>query len=202
MPKQIACPNCGGPLQVESAFTTFLVCGYCNQTLYIHDTGVDLAGKVAKLAEYPSRLSIGAQGKVKGQGFRVLGRVRYQYEDGFWDEWFVQFDNQRIGWMEEDEGEFALTFKTKLTSPLPPFDQIRVGGFVPLGKDQMFVSEKGEAQILGAQGEVSMSAPPGQAIQYVDGNAGDKAIRIVIDRKGITLHTGEPLEFNELVVQQ
>ena len=45
MPKQISCPNCGGPLQIESAFTTLLVCNYCNQTLYIHDTGVDLAGK-------------------------------------------------------------------------------------------------------------------------------------------------------------
>jgi len=63
MPKQIACPNCGGPLQVESAFTTLLVCGYCSQTLYIHNTGVDLAGQVAKLSEYPSRLSVGAQGE-------------------------------------------------------------------------------------------------------------------------------------------
>ena len=100
-----------------------MVCGYCGQSLYIRDTGVDLAGKPAKLAEYPSRLSVGAQGHVRGQGFRVLGRVRYQYEDGFWDEWFLQFDNQRIGWVEEDEGEFTLTFKSKLTSPLPPFDQ-------------------------------------------------------------------------------
>jgi hypothetical protein len=61
MPKQISCPSCGGPLQIESAFTPLVVCGYCGQSLYIHDTGVDLAGKTAKLAEYPSRLSVGAQ---------------------------------------------------------------------------------------------------------------------------------------------
>jgi hypothetical protein len=201
MPKQISCPSCGGPLQIESAFTTLVVCGYCGQSLYIHDTGVDLAGKTAKLAEYPSRLSVGAQGHVRGQGFRVLGRVRYQYEDGFWDEWFLQFDNQRIGWVEEDEGEFTLTFKSKLTSPLPPFDQVRVGGFIPLGQERLFVSEKGQAQIVGAEGQVSMTAPPGQAIQYIDGNAADKAIRVVMDAKGITLHTGEPLEFNDLTVQ-
>jgi hypothetical protein len=200
MPKQISCPGCGGPLQIESAFTTFLVCSYCGQTLYLHDTGVDLAGKMAKLAEYPSRLSVGARGKIKGQGFRVLGRVRYQYEDGFWDEWFLQLDNQRIGWAEEDEGEFTLTFKSKLTSPIPPFDQVRVGGFISLGKDRMFVSEKGEAQVVGAEGEVSMSAPPGQAVQYIDGNAADKAIRLVIDEKGITLHTGEPLDFNDITL--
>jgi len=200
MPRQISCPNCGGPLQVESAFTTLLVCSYCHQTLYIHDTGVDLAGKTAKLAEYPSRLSVGAQGKIKGQGFCVLGRVRYQYDEGFWDEWFLQFDSQRIGWVEEDEGEFTLTFKSKLTSPVPPFDQIRVGSFIPLGKDRLFISEKGLAQIVGAQGEVSMTARPGQALHYVDGNAADKAIRLVMDDKGITLHTGEPLDFSDLEV--
>lgn len=200
MPRQISCPNCGGPLQIESAFTTLLVCSYCQQTLYIHDTGVDLAGKTAKLAEYPSRLSVGAQGKIKGQGFRVLGRVRYQYDEGFWDEWFLQFDSQRIGWVEEDEGEFTLTFKSKLTSPVPPFDQIRVGSFIPLGKDRLFVSEKGLAQIVGAQGQVSTTARPGQALHYVDGNAADKAIRLVMDDTGITLHTGEPLGFSDLEV--
>jgi hypothetical protein len=26
--------------------------------------------------------------------------VSYQYEDGFGDEGFLQFDNQRIGWVE------------------------------------------------------------------------------------------------------
>jgi hypothetical protein len=34
----------------------------------------------------------------------------------------------------------------------------------------------------------------------IDGNAGNKAIRIVADEKGITLHTGEALEFSDLQV--
>jgi len=65
MPKQISCPSCGGPLQIESAFTPLVVCGYCGQSLYIHDTGVDLAGKTAKLTEYPSRrLGRGRRGRI------------------------------------------------------------------------------------------------------------------------------------------
>ncbi len=199
MAKQLACPNCGAPLQIESAFTTFLVCSHCGQSLYVRDTGVDLAGKVAKLAEYPSRLSVGAAGKIKGRAIQVLGRIRYQHDEGFWDEWFLQLEDQRVGWLEEDEGELTLVFKSKLTSPVPPFEQVRVGSFIPLGREQMFVSEKGEARVAGAEGQVSMTAPPGHTIHYIDGNAGGKALRLVIDETGITLHTGESLEFNELI---
>lgn len=201
MPRQISCPSCGAPLQIESAFTTLLICHYCGASLYVRDAGVDLTGKTAKLAEYPSRLSVGAQGKLKNRMFHVLGRVRYQYTDGFWDEWFLQFDNQQVGWIEEDEGDLTLIFKSKLTSPIPPFDQVRVGSFIPLGGDRMFVSEKGEGKVLGAEGEVSMVAPPGHSIQYIDGNAATKALRLVIDESGITLHTGEPLEFNDLAIE-
>jgi hypothetical protein len=200
MARQFSCPSCGGPLQIESAYTTLLVCNYCGASLYVRDTGVDITGKTAKLAEFPSRLSIGATGKVKGRAFKVLGRVRYQNEDGFFDEWFLQLDNQQVGWMTEDEGDLTLIFKSKLTSPIPPFDQIKVGTFIPFGGERMFVSEKGNARVQGAEGEVSMSAPPGHPVQYIDGNAGSKAIRILIEENEITLHTGEPLQFKDVVM--
>ncbi|HUS16454.1 MAG TPA: DUF4178 domain-containing protein [Chloroflexia bacterium] len=202
MAKSLACPNCGGPITVESAYTTLTVCPYCGSSLYVRDTGVDITGRTAKLAQFPSRLALGAGGQVRGRAFRVLGRIRYQYEDGFWDEWNLQFADGQIGWLEEDEGEFTLTFKRKLTSPIPPFEQITVGSFVPLGGAQMFVSEKGAAQTVGAEGELAQTPPPGRAVRYVDGNAGGKAIRLILDAGGITLHQGEPLEFSELVTAQ
>lgn len=200
MPRQISCPSCGAPLQIESAFTTLVVCNYCGASLYIRDTGVDLTGKTAKLADYPSRFSVGAHGRLKGRSFKVLGRVRYQYSSGFWDEWFLQFDNQQVGWIEEDESDLTLIFKSKLTSPLPPFDQVRVGSFIPVGSDRVFVSEKGQGTVLGAEGEASQVAAPGRPIHYLDGNAGGKAIRLILTDDGIFLYAGEPLEFDDLVI--
>lgn len=200
MPQSLACPNCGAPLQVDSAFTKFLVCGYCGQSLTVHDTGVDLAGKTAKLADYPSRLAVGAQGQIKGQAFKTLGRVRFESSAGFWDEWFLQLDNQRVGWLEEDEGELTLVFKSKLISPVPPFEQVHAGSFIPVGQARMFVSEKGQAQVVGAEGQLATAALPGHAVRYVDGNAGGQALRLVLDEQSITLHTGTPLEFDDVVV--
>jgi len=200
MARQVSCPSCGGPLQIESAFTTFLVCNYCGASLYVRDSGIDVTGKTAKLAEYPSRFSIGGSGKVKGRGFRVLGRVRYKNYDGFWDEWFLQFDDQQVGWVTEDEGDLTLVFKSKLTFPVSPYEQMRVGSFVPFGNDRLFVSEKGDAQVAGAEGEISLNASPGRAIRYVDGNVANKAIRLILDDNGITLYTGEPLEFHDVTI--
>jgi hypothetical protein len=37
-------------------------------------------------------------------------------------------------------------------------------------------------------------------VQYIDGNASGQAVRLVLDANGITLHLGEPLVFDELVV--
>jgi hypothetical protein len=179
-----------------------MVCNFCGASLFVRDTGVDLAGKTAKLADFPSRLSVGAHGKLKGQGFQVLGRVRYQNDDGYYDEWFLQLDNQRVGWVDEDEGDLTFTFKTRLTSPVPPFEQIRVGSFVPLGGDRLFISEKGTATVVGAEGQVAMSSRPGQVVRYINGNAANKAIRLVIDDNGIVLYTGEPLQFNDIQIQE
>jgi hypothetical protein len=200
MARQLSCPSCGGPLQIESAFTTFLVCNYCGASLFVRDSGIDVTGKTAKLAEYPSRFSIGGNGKVKGRGFRVLGRVRYKNYDGFWDEWFLQFDDQQVGWVTEDEGDLTLVFKSKLTFPVPPYEQVRVGSFMPFGNDRLFVSEKGDAQVAGAEGEISLSAPPGRTIRYVDGNVANKAIRLILDDNGIMLYMGELLEFNDVTI--
>jgi Domain of unknown function (DUF4178) len=202
MSRQITCPGCGGPLTIESAFTTFLVCSYCGASLNVRDTEIDITGKTAKLAQFPSRFSIGASGAVRSRPFHVLGHIRYKNEDGFWDEWFLQFADQQVGWIAEDEGDLTLVYKSKLTAPFPPYDQVRVGSFVPFGKDRLFLSEKGNAQVLGAEGEITLNAPPGKAIQYIVGNAGSKAIRLILDDNGIVLYSGEPLEFNDVSISK
>jgi len=198
--KTMNCPACGAPLELESRFTTLVVCQYCGQTSFVRDDGLDPTGKVAKLTDYISRLQVGAAGTIRGRKFKTLGRVRYQYEDGTWDEWFVRFDDGQPGWLAEDEGEYILYFKKRLTQPIPPFEEIRVGSFLSIPPMQVFVTEKGEGQIAGAEGEVSFNAMPGETIRYIDGNANGKAVGIVITSKSIDFWVGDPLEFRDITV--
>jgi ribosomal protein S27E len=200
MARQFSCPSCGAPLNIESAFTTYLVCNYCGASLYLSDGGIDITGKTAKLAEYPSRFAIGVNGSVKGRAFHILGHIRYTNEDGYWDEWFLQFNDQQVGWIVEDEGDLTLTFKSKLTFPVMPYDSMSIGTYIPFGNDRLFLSEKGEAHVDGVEGEMAINAPPGKTIHYVDGNMASKAIRLILDEHAIMLYTGEPLEFNDVSI--
>lgn len=198
--KTINCPSCGAPLELESRFTTLVVCQFCGQTSHIRDDGIDPTGKVAKLTEYISRLQVGKAATVGGRKCQVIGRVRYRYEDGVWDEWFVNFDDGQPGWISEDEGDYVLYFKKRLTSPIPPWNEIRVGGFVSVPPMNVFVTEKGSGSIVGAEGEISFSALPGETFHYVDGNAAGKAVGVVFTQNGINFYSGEPLEFHDIVV--
>ena len=177
-----------------------MTCTYCGASLSVNDTSIDITGKTAALAQYPSRFSLGANGKVKGRGFQVLGHVRYKNDDGYWDEWFLQFIDHQVGWIVEDEGDLTLTYKSKLTFPVAPYEDMQIGSFTAFGSGKLFLSEKGEAQVEGVEGEVSLNIPPGKSIRYVDGNAANKAIRMILDDHAIMLYTGEPLEFNDVTI--
>ena len=42
--------------------------------------------------------------------FGIVGRIQQQYEGGYWNEWYLLFDDQREGWLSEGSGQFYLTF--------------------------------------------------------------------------------------------
>ncbi|MBL8164213.1 MAG: DUF4178 domain-containing protein, partial [Anaerolineae bacterium] len=70
---------------------------------------LDPTGQTASLANYPSRLRVGMSGKIRGRGFTVLGRIRYMYDEGFWEEWQITWDDGAPpDWLEEDEGYWTL----------------------------------------------------------------------------------------------
>ena len=163
------CPSCGAPLSVEHRFVQMVTCDFCEQISLLKRGSLELAGKVATLAQLPSSLYLDATGRLNGRSFRILGRLQYTYESGYWHEWFLVFDDGDGGWLQEDEGRFTLYQKETLTTPVPPFEQIRVGQQVPVSGYRVFVTEKGEAQIVGGEGQLAFSIVPGEQVNYVDG---------------------------------
>ncbi|MCS7001993.1 MAG: DUF4178 domain-containing protein [Dehalococcoidia bacterium] len=198
--KTLNCPSCAAPLNIESRFTQLVVCQFCGQTSVVKDSSLDPTGKTAKLTDYASRLRVGYRGKLRGRGFLVLGRVRYRYEDGTWDEWFIRFDDGQPAWLTEDEGEYCLLTKSRLTTPIPPWDQIAVGGRVSIPPRTVFVTEKGSGDVAGAEGELSVAALPGTRLRYIDGNANGQIVRIMFTDSAITLAVGDAYDFHDIVI--
>ncbi|MEQ8221926.1 MAG: DUF4178 domain-containing protein [Candidatus Eremiobacterota bacterium] len=200
--RELDCPACGGVLKLTSVYVRSTVCPYCDQTLYIEDFGLSVAGKYPKLADYPSRFAIGVKGKIKGKNFEVVGRVRYRGEDCFWDEWYLTFEDGKPGWLTEEEGECALFNKEKIKTSVPDTSQLKVGKTVDINNYKIFVTETGEVSIEGGEGQLFFVVKPGTELIHIDGNAGGKLVSIEFYEKEIEFHTGESLEYEDIVINR
>ncbi|MCE1246042.1 MAG: DUF4178 domain-containing protein [Firmicutes bacterium] len=192
------CGSCGAPLEIISAYTKSMVCPYCDTTNIIEDQGLSPAGKMAKLSDAPGIFSIGRTGTLRGKKFEVLGRLRYGYDEGFWDEWFLQFSDNQAGWVTEEEGECTLFFKEMITSPIENVENLRVGQFVQVEGKKVFITEISDAFIEGGEGELHYKVIPGKEVLHIEGNASGKLVSIEVWPREIEVHTGGPVLYQEI----
>lgn len=196
------CPSCGAPLVIENRFTQVVICEYCGQTSRAKADGLDPQGEKGQLADFESVLAVGRTGRIPQGAFKVLGRLRYKYDGGFWDEWFLRLNSEKNIWLQEDEGEFTAFEKESLTSPLPPYANIRVGSFLDVNGQKVFVTEKSSAMLTGGQGELCFRMVPGQIVQCVDGNSQGRLISIEFSPDEIVLSAGEEIDVSQIEIEQ
>ncbi len=170
MEKQtFACPSCGGTLELKYRFSKMAVCGYCNQTSFVENGQLKLAGDKNELANYGSKLSLAAKGTLIGKNFMIIGHVRFEYFGGFWDEWLVDMDGQTDEfWIHEDEGDLILYTKME-TKSIPDYQEFKIGTAIEFVGKRLFPTEKNKAQILGGEGELPYRVLPNQQADFVDG---------------------------------
>lgn len=199
--RQMSCPSCGAPLTLESAFTKTVVCSYCDQVSYLENTGLNPGGKMAKISEAPSIFSLRREGKIKGRKFRVLGRLRYDYDDGYWDEWYVRFDDGKAGWITEEEGECSLFFKEALTDAID-LDMARVGKKIMVNTRPVFITEIQNAVLAGGEGELQYRIVPGTEVKHIEGNSSGTLVSVEIWPGEIEVHAGHPVEYDQIEMEK
>ena len=177
--KEFNCPSCGAPVKLEYRFTETVICPYCRQASHWTGENFEAKGEKVILANYGSKFSVGLEasfwgtknGERKEYRFKVLGRVRFEYNDGFWDEWLLRVEGYEENeyWLQEDEGEFALFKKYDELPSISDYDALEVGMYVDWEGYKMFISEKAKAQITGGEGELPFRIVPGEQCDFVDG---------------------------------
>ena len=202
MAEHMSCPACGAPLTIRHRFVKLVTCDFCGQVSLVHDKGLDPTGRTAELAALPSPLYVDATGQLQGRRFRVMGRLRYRYEAGVWDEWFLAFEDGRPGWLVEDEGTYKFYAKETLRGSVPPFDAVSVGDVIAVGGQQVFVTEKGRASIAGGEGQLAFAVLPGEQVHYLDGTSGDELISVEYTADEIELSVGRAVAADALVVDE
>ncbi len=93
-----------------------------------------------------------------------------QYEQGSWDEWWVE-NNQGDGfWVEEDDGVYYRHSIGKDINVGNSASNVGVGGMLSLPTGQsLFVTEKFTATIVGREGMLPSEPEAQSTVTYIDG---------------------------------
>lgn len=201
MADTLHCPTCGAPLVVRNRFVTVVTCEFCGGVALYDGGRLDPTGRSVEVVQVPSPLYLDATGQLAGRGFRVLGRLVYEYDGGFWTEWFVEVDGAGRAWLVEDEGAFSI-LQEQAGVTAPPFEEARPAGSLRLGGLDVFVDEVGEATVVGAEGQLGGVILPGEVIRYVDGVAGEREVSVEYGERGVEVYVGRPVPREAVVVDE
>lgn len=199
MSTTIHCPGCGGPTELRSRSIRVLVCSYCDQSIVLTPDGPTSQGKTAELVDMFTELSNGSAGRIGQQMFQVSGRVRFAWDQGYWDEWAIWLDDGTSGWLHEDEGELSLILPVPLDAPLS-LAAARVGSRIAVNGREVYVREKRTAKVFGGEGQLPRAMWPGLELAYVDGSVGQEVWMLEQFGDTVELFVGRQLTDDELEV--
>ena len=161
------CPTCGAPLRVRNRFVRVVTCEFCGGVSLYDGAHLDPTGRTAGLVDLPSPLYLDATGRIGRRPFRVLGRLLYEYDGGFWTEWFLDVEGAGRAWLLEDEGTFSIQ-QLQESADVPPFEAARPGQTVRVSGRDVFVDEVGEATVVGGEGQLGAEKV---SVEYAEAGA-------------------------------
>jgi hypothetical protein len=172
---KVNCPSCGAEVVFRSAGLPSRVCDYCQTILVRNDESVEAVGKAASLPFDVSPIQIGTMGSVDGSAFTVLGRVRWGWTDGSWNEWLLLFDDGSDAWLGEAMGQYMLTrarpveeIRAQAVRRLAAGETVEIGTEAQIDGEDYIVSDSRAATCIAAEGELPFKAPAGWTVHSVD----------------------------------
>ncbi|APV48630.1 hypothetical protein BWI17_02370 [Betaproteobacteria bacterium GR16-43] len=188
-------------MRFRGASSIVAVCAFCRATLVRDGVNIENIGKQAELLEDDSPIRIGADGKHRGVGFSVVGRLQYKYGAGVWSEWHVLFGGGKSAWLSDAMREYTLTYLVP-PQPLPAFETLKAGQKIVIKGEQWYagsytVMNVDAAEVVAGEGELPFRWTSGYKANVVD-LRGDGARFATIDYSLTPphLYVGEKLPFD------
>lgn len=195
--KEIACPNCGSPLQQHLSTTQTIICPTCGNHIAVGAGDPQILGEGSRPRRSPVPIELGQTATLRGTGFFVMGHVVYEGWDDedrwTWHEWLLGGDDGRLLWLSYDEKGFSLYQKVRLRQPID-LNSRRIN----IGDRAMMVHERYPAMITGAEGELTWQARQGETLQMVEGAGQGKRYSIQQSAEELEVYEGDPLREEEL----
>ncbi len=195
--ESLNCPSCGAALPVRDPALPYSTCAYC-QTLVRRGAGtVEAVGTVAALPPDVSPIQIGTTTTHDGIAATVVGRVRWGWTDGSWNEWFLRAADGRAFWLGEAMGMYMLTSEYPAVLDVPAIKNFADGNpmardcTVKAGGKWLTATDIKEARCLGSEGDLPFATLPGRTLLNVDFRGAEgEALSVQRDADGTTAWLG------------
>lgn len=195
----LSCPSCGASVEFKSKASIFAVCSFCKSTLLREDMDLTKTGEMADLQDDLTPLQIGTTGMWGNKSFDIVGRLQVTYDGGYWNEWYILFNDSVTGWLAEAQGFYAVCVPTTL-DPIPDVSTLEPGSLVQFDSRTILeVEDRREVRCAFSEGELPLAAKEGRKSTSVD-FAGDRGQMATIEyaASGTRIFRGEYKDFDDL----
>jgi len=134
----------------------------CKSSIFLENEATRLAGDASVLAPEISIISMNIPFGYEKKRYLPLGKIRYSYGRGFWEEWWLKDSKGEEFWLSIDEGDLVLEKSVNRRYPHDIFDTLSVGMVL----DDGLVTEIGIAKCEGFEGALPKIIQIGATYEY------------------------------------
>ncbi|PZM83590.1 hypothetical protein DLH72_03620 [Candidatus Gracilibacteria bacterium] len=162
------CPNCGRPITFEEKYTKVLACPYCNSILEFGEGELTKIGEQGYFIEFPSQFEVGKNINFAGKDIYIKGQLRFEYDGGFFDEFFVEIEGKGY-YLREDDGQISFLDEAKTEkSEVSLVDKIAGENFEYKGQ-KFYIEEVGIFKLVNLKGFIATKLTIGKEYEYLIG---------------------------------
>ncbi len=153
---------------------------------------------MAELKNDMTPFQIGSFGHFK-DNFVFIGRVQISWADGFWNEWYIRFDDGKEAWLAEAQGSYMISFAADIPKTLPKATELSPEMPIQIGSILYQVDDIKDVTYAFAEGELPFSAPQGFKGVSVDLSHGENYFASIsyTESGDVDVFVGQYLEFEK-----
>ncbi len=171
---EVNCPTCGAGVPTRGDGLPYATCAYCRTLLMRHGLTLEAVGTVAELPGDVSPIQIGTRFTAETRALTAVGRVRWGWSGGSWNEWLLIAADGSHHWLGEAMGLYMLTAEYPDALEIPAIrnfaegNPMAVDATVKVGGQWFHVADIKEASCLGSEGDLPFPTLPGWTMTSVD----------------------------------
>lgn len=161
------CPSCGRPINFEEKYSRILACGYCNSILEFGMWELNKVWEQSEFIDFPSQFIVWKETIWEWKSVYVKGQLRFEYDWGFFDKFFVTI-NWKEFYITEDDWTQKLLTNWKWQESTETLIDKPVWETINIFLKDIFIQESGLHKLSSMKGFINYNLIPWKEYEYLN----------------------------------